>query len=494
MNKFIFISFLKNNKRFAFAIFILQLCFMFFLSCTSKVERKDVIVNRDFNTIKSNNKIKILLDYSSTNYFVYRGEAMGFEYDVLKRFAKKYNLILEVRIVTNMDSIFYFLNNGFGDIAAGNLTVTRGRERDVLFTDAILYTRQVLVQKKPVHWQTMKRNELDAKLIKDKEKLFGREVYVRKNSSYYSQLRSISTNKNNPIKIIESPGYISTEELIEKVANNEIEFTVTDLNIALANHFQFPDIDIGTFISPPTKIAWAVRKTSPMLLDTLNQWFAEYKKSKEFKSIQKKYFGTKQQRTLHAREDFLSEEGGQISPFDEIIKKYAQKLNWDWKLLASLIYQESKFNANAESWAGAKGVMQLMPSTAEKFGINSTSTIEQQVNAGVKLLFKIDEILQETVSDSSERIKFVLASYNVGLGHVQDAQRLAEKYEKQPMIWENNVDYYLLHKSEMKYYRDNVVKFGICRGRQPYYFVLEVLARYEHYKNMEEAGKLKDPI
>lgn len=488
MNKFTLILF-----QYLFLLFVWGVLFSVVSSCGTVSSDKQTPVKHDFYEIKVSRKIKVLLDYSSTNYLVYRGEPMGFEYDILKRFAAKHNLTLEVVVVTNMDSVFDWLNKGYGDIAAGNLTVTRGRERDVLFSEALLYTRQVLVQRKPENWKKRKRNDWEKELIKTKEQLFGKEVHVRKNSSYYSQLRSISTDKNNPIKIMETPGNVSTEELIEKVALGEISFTITDLNIALANLFLFPNIDISTFISPPTKIAWAVRRNSPVLLDSLNAWLNEYKKGNEFKSIEKKYFGTKQKRTLSAREDFLLEEGGLISPFDETIKKYADKIQWDWKLLASLIYQESKFNPKAESWAGAKGIMQLMPATAEKYGINEDSDIEQQMAAGVKLLSKMDQILRESVTDSSERIKFVLASYNVGLGHVQDAQRLADKYGKRSDVWENHVDYFLLHKSETKYYKDEVVKYGICRGKQPYTFVLEVLGRYEHYKNMEFAGKLKQP-
>jgi membrane-bound lytic murein transglycosylase F len=181
--------------------------------------------------------------------------------------------------------------------------------------------------------------------------------------------------------------------------------------------------------------------------------------------------------------DFFSNTSGKISPYDALIKKYSEEIGWDWRLVASLIYQESRFNPQAKSWAGAYGLMQLMPNTAERFGIEPESAPKQQIRAGVRYVKWLDDKLSD-IKDKNERYKFVLAAYNVGLGHVLDSRALAVKNGKNPNLWGKNVDDYLLSKSDPKYYTDPVVKYGYCRGTEPYRYVTEVIDRYMHYKNL----------
>lgn len=160
------------------------------------------------------------------------------------------------------------------------------------------------------------------------------------------------------------------------------------------------------------------------------------------------------------------------------------RYGWDWRLIASIIYQESRFDPEAESWAGAMGLMQLMPETADIFGVIEIYKPRENITGGLKLLNWLDKQLMDSIPDRNERLKFVLASYNVGLGHVKDAQRLAKKYGKDPFLWEDNVDYFLLNKSASKYYKDPVVRWGYCRGEEPFHYVSDVLERYGHYTNL----------
>ena len=139
------------------------------------------------------------------------------------------------------------------------------------------------------------------------------------------------------------------------------------------------------------------------------------------------------------------------------IKKYSEEIGWDWKLIASLMYQESRFQPNVRSWAGAFGLMQFMPATASRFGIGPNSSNEQQIRAGVKFLMWLEEKF-DNIEDRDEKIKFTLAAYNVGLGHIIDARNLAEKNGSNPDNWDNSVDNYLLSKSDTEFYNDPVVK------------------------------------
>jgi membrane-bound lytic murein transglycosylase F len=176
---------------------------------------------------------------------------------------------------------------------------------------------------------------------------------------------------------------------------------------------------------------------------------------------------------------------GKISPYDEEIKRYSEQLHWDWRLLASLIKQESNFNPGIKSWAGAYGLMQIMPSTAQLFGFDSARSPQTNIAIGVKLLKWLDKRFYYIVPDKVERLKFVLAAYNVGIGHVIDAQLLAQKYHKNMQKWDD-VKIFLLNKSKPRYYKDPVVRFGYCNGVQPCNYVTEVLSRFQHYKNLTE--------
>jgi membrane-bound lytic murein transglycosylase F len=156
-------------------------------------------------------------------------------------------------------------------------------------------------------------------------------------------------------------------------------------------------------------------------------------------------------------------------------------LNWDWRLLASQVFQESKFHPDAHSWAGATGLLQLMPRTAKQYGVTNPLDPEDNVQGAVKFLKWLESYWQQRIPDDGERIKFVLASYNTGAGHVEDAQRLAEKYGGNSQRWED-VSYWLLQKSTQKYSSDEVVKFGFCRGLEPVNYVTNILERFDHYK------------
>ncbi len=460
------------------------------ISCSTDHQKKEAKrkpptgVEADLSLQKVLKKRKLVAstDYNSTNYFVYRGEPMGYQYELLKSFAKYLNVRLEVKIINDLDGSFECLEEDECDLLAVGLTVTRERARMVDFSDPLSQTRQVLVQKKPKHWRQMaSMDQIDRHLLRNPLDLAGKTIHIQKQTSFMERLNNLSDEIGSDIHIVEHPD-ASVEELIEMVSKGEIEFTVCDEHIALVNQKYFPDIDVNTPISFSQNVAWAVKKGSSALLDTINRWLEEFHGTLASTFIYDKYF--RNTRTVNfARSEYNSLRGSKISPYDQEIKKYSELIQWDWRLLASLIYQESRFYPDARSWAGAYGLMQLMPHNAEKYGIDSLSSPGDQIRAGVQFIKLLDRQFEDKIPDKEERTKFVLASYNAGIAHVYDARRLAEKYNKDPNQWEENVDYYLLNKSKPKYFNDSVVKYGYCRGTEPYNFVYDILDRFEHYKN-----------
>ena len=257
----------------------------------------------------------------------------------------------------------------------------------------------------------------------------------------------------------------------------------------MVNRTYYPDLDLETAVSFEQNLAWAVRKSgSDQLLAELNKWIEGFRKTESYALLYAKYFKNSRSRHI-VQSEYYSIGSGSISRWDDYFRRYSDSIGWDWRLLASLVLQESRFKPDIESWAGAYGLMQLMPSTGEQLGIDIYSSPENNIRAGIKYISWLQDLFEDKVSDEEERIKFILAAYNVGPGHVLDARQLARKHGRNPEVWNDNVAYYLLRKSDPEFYHDPVVEHGFCRGEEPYNYVIEVLDRYEHYKNFLTSGE-----
>ena len=409
---------------------------------------------------------------------------MGYEYELLSAFAKDLNVDLKIIVAKDMNEVFDALITGKVDIVAANLTVTEERLDKVNFTEALLYTKQILVQCKPKDWQKMTEEKLNKQLIRTAIDLSGKNIYVRRGSSFYSRLKNLEEEIASPINITEVPGETTTEELIKMVAGRKILYTVADENVAMVNQTYYPQIDIKTAISFPQKIAWAVNKNSPLLLAELNSWIGNKKKTTEYAYLFNKYFKNPKEAEIRNESAYSSISGNRISIYDDMIIAYSKEIGWDWRLLASMIYQESRFNHNVKSWTGASGLMQMIPATAQHYGLDTCdATPIESIDAGTRHIIQLDKYWLKFIQNKEERIKFVLASYNVGLGHIIDARNLAKKYGENENIWFDNVEKFVLLKSKPEYYNDPVVRCGYCRGEEPYKYVREIITRFNHYKN-----------
>jgi membrane-bound lytic murein transglycosylase F len=451
----------------------------------------ETAVSADLDKIRKRGKLVAITDFNSTNYFIYKGEPMGFNYELLRAFADNIGIDLEIITENHIEHALGMLNSGEADIIAMGITVNSTRKKDMLFTEPIDETRQVLIQRKPRSWRNMTAMTLEKRLIRNQLDIAGKVVYVQQGSSHAERMRTLSHEIGDSITIIEVP--FESEQLIKNVADGEIDFTVCDENVALVNSTYYPDIDINTPVSFPQNLAWGVRKNdSDLLLKELNRWIASFKNTQSFALLHSKYFRNSRSSTI-IRSDYYALSTGKVSKYDDLIRQFSDTINWDWRLLASLIYQESRFDSDAISWAGAYGLMQVLPTTGERFGIDITSSPINNITAGVKYINWLHSIYDKKVPVETERINFVLASYNAGPGHVLDAMKLAEKNGMDPTKWED-VEKWLLKKSDPKYYNDAVVKSGYFRGTESVAFVSEILDRYEHYKNILPAEFTKPEI
>nr|WP_239481037.1 transglycosylase SLT domain-containing protein [Mediterranea massiliensis] len=423
----------------------------------------------DLQQIKDSGELVVLTLYSSTSYFNYRGQDMGFQYELGEQFAKSLGVKLKVKVARNVKDLIRKLEAGEGDLIAYTLPVTKEWKDSLLYCGEDVITHQVVVQRKNGRH----------KPLKDVTELIGKDIYVNP-GKYYERLVNLDKELGGGIRIhLVRSDSISAEDLITQVAQGKISYTVADNDIARLNRTYYPNLDINLKISFDQRSSWAVRKDCPQLARAASEWHKANLTSPDYKASTKRYFEISKA-TPHT--PILSLREGKISHYDALFKKYAKEIGWDWRLLASLAYTESNFDTTAVSWAGARGLMQLMPSTARAMGLpdGKEQNAEESIKAAVKYIGMTAQSFSELPKE--EQVNFVLASYNSGIGHVQDAMALAEKYGKDPHVWKDNVEKYIVLKANEEYFTDPVCKNGYFRGTETYNFVREITGRYEQYK------------
>ena len=316
--------------------------------------------------------------------------------------------------------------------------------------------------------------------------MIGKEVYVEDNTKYYQRLLNLNSELGGGINIHPvNEDTITSEDLIEMVSQGKIKYTICDEYIAKLNKTYYRNIDISLQISFDQRSSWAVRKDSPQLAKALNEWFQQNGNTPVYKGITKKYFELSKQTFEGEYEIPKNLPKGAISIYDELFKKHAKGTKYDWRFLAAICYHESRFQNNLTSWAGAAGIMGLMPRTAASLGLKSEDRMnpDLSIGAAVELLDRLDKIFAK-VSSIEEREKFLLAAYNGGNGHINDAQALAQKYGANPYIWEGNVKKYLELKGNPEYYNDPVCKSGYFRAGQTTRYVNDVLRTMDRFKRI----------
>ncbi len=311
---------------------------------------------------------------------------------------------------------------------------------------------------------------------------------MEKDSKYQHRLENINENLGGGINIhpIDRDTLI-TEDLIEMVSQDEIPLTIVDSDIARINKTYYPNLDISLEVSFPQKASWGVASGNAWLADSINAWFAMDEPRKENAVLLKRYFELS--KGLPPSIMTLDLSKGHVSPFDAYFRKYASEADIDWRLLASQGFVESRFNPSAVSWAGARGVMQIMPGTGRQFGASPAqlADTETSIRLATKIYNLLDKSLSSDVPDPVERRKFIMAAYNGGIAHVRDAIALAKKYGLNPQVWDGNVEKALLMKSKPEYFNDPVCRYGYFRGTETTRYVKDVISLYDRVRKRIKA-------
>ena len=396
-------------------------------------------------------------------YYIYRGQPMGFEYDLAKAFADELGVHLKVKIADSWDAMVPQIENGTAAIIAAGIAISAKRQQQLTFSDGYMEVQQQLIARR------------DGKKIKRLADLAGRTIHVRADTVYQERLEEL---KRQGIDLtIAAHDDLPTEELIQQVAQGQIELTVADSNIARLNRRHYPRAVMAGPIGEVEQLGWAVHPEARRLRAKINAFFKKIKANGRFDDIYDKYYGDIGQfdyvdlRVFHRR---IKTRLSRYSPF---IKAAARKHGFDWRLIAAQIYQESHLNPWAKSHAGARGLMQLLPDTAHSLGVKDIYNPVENINAGVAHLKKLYDLFDG--ADDKNRLMIALAAYNIGQGHIQDAQRLAAERQLNPNSWEALTKTLPLLRYR-KYYKKS--KYGYCRGTEPVSYIKQIMIYYDILK------------
>ncbi len=437
--------------------------------------------------------IRVLTVPSKTTYFQDRGRQRGTTYDAFRLLEKDLNAQLErekklkhkhltvrfIFIPVGRDELLPALIEGKGDIAAAGLTVTPERQKLVDFAAPIVKDVSEVVLTGPASPEVATLDDLA-----------GKEVFVRKSSSYYESLVALNqrfaSEKKPPMTLKEAPEQLEDEDLIEMLNAGLVAIIVVDKHKASFWKQVFPKIKVhdGMVVRTGGEIAWAIRKDSPELKRMLDQFVAAatsgpYAKDRE--RILTRYLKS----TKYVKNAASTEERKKFLTLMQFFQKYADKYDVDWLLMAAQGYQESQLDQSARSPVGAIGVMQIMPETGKELDVGDITQAEPNINGGIKYMrYVIDQFYENEPMTKLDKALFAFASYNAGPGRVAQLRKAAAKRGLDPNVWFHNVEYVAAEKigQETVTYVANIYKYYIA-----YRLILD-----SQQARKEAAEKVKD--
>lgn len=417
----------------------------------------------DLAGIKKRRVLRMLTQNHPASYFIWRGQLMGFEYDLVREFAEEQGLRVKVIVPPTWDDLIPWLQQGRGDLIAASMTVTEERRKKGLaFSHPYHQVREVVVARK---------GDAPASLAK----LAGRTFTVSPGTSYWETLSRLRAQGTEFVLEPASPG-LTTDELIDKVAKREYDLTVADSHLFDIALTWRDDVQAAFALTELLPHAWAVTPDKPRLLEAINEYVQKMHRGTFYNLTYKKYFQDPHAIRHHVQ--FRATRSGQLSPYDEHARRYADRYGFDWRLIVAQMYQESRFDPNARSWAGALGLLQVLPRTARELGFTDLRDPATGIHAGVKYLAWLRDRFIVGPAEV-ENVWFGLAAYNAGYGHVADARQLAAEIGLDRDRWFGHVERAMFLLSKPEYYRR--VRFGYVQGRQPVQYVREIQTRYDAY-------------
>ena len=426
----------------------------------------------DLPAIHARGTLRVIMRNGPATYFLWKGELRGFEYELAKWFAGSLSLRLEVVVPPADADPFDMLEAGEGDLIASAITITPRRlERPIAFSKPYNTVSEVFVTSDA------------APPVDSLVALAGREVVAHPNSSYWESLAAVESRHG--FRLLRAPADFDTQDILRGIEEGDFDVSLVDSHIVDIETTFSDELVRGVALGKDVQHGWVTRSGNPMLTEAVNSFFARHYKGLEFNVRYNRYFRDKRRMESHHQQRLAAADG--LSPFDEMVRDNARKYTFDWRLIVSQMFQESRFDPRANSFAGARGLLQVLPRTARELGIKQPDQLYDPatgIAAGIQYLNWARDRFPDTLP-VSERLWFSLAAYNAGFGHVYDARRLARRQGLNPDIWFDNVEKTMLLLAKREYARK--ARYGYVRGQEPVAYVQSIRQRYRGYVTMEAA-------
>ena len=426
----------------------------------------------DLSSIKDRGLLRVITNTNPSHYYLHEGKLLGFEYELLSQFAKRHQLRVDVVLARTKDEMFKLLREGKGDVIAASLPASLLTENN-LFQYSLPYNFA-----SPV---VVGRNS-EEQLV-DLRDLSGRRITLSEDSPYWDYLMHLKS-KGAEFDLVRAEAGINMEAALKMVALGMYDLTVVGNHQLAANKFATPALKAQFNLSEPQAHRWAVRLEDQQLFSALNNFVSGEFRGTKYNVTHAKYFEQPQIKKL-GKDRFTRFTS--LSPYDEMTQQYSEEYGFDWRLISALMFQESQFNPNASSYAGAEGLMQLIPSTAELMGVSDVNNPEMSINAGIRYLNYLRDKFEDAVL-LQDRMWFAIASYNAGYGRVKRARALAEEMGLDKNVWFKNVEIAMLGLAK-PYYKDGE-QVRYCRCGQTVVYVREIRTRYFNYIRLVETQQL----
>jgi membrane-bound lytic murein transglycosylase F len=426
----------------------------------------------DLPNIQQRHVLRVITYQDPSHYYLHEGKLYGFEYELVKKFAEARRLRVDVVLASSHQEMLDLLLQGKGDVIAASLPKTISYSEDrIQFTEPYHYAAPVIVGR-----------DTDNKLL-DIHDLEGRRIILSADSPYRNFLESIR-KRGIEFELIEAEKDANTEAALFMVALGMYDLTVVGNHQLKSEFARQIGLQSHFVLSEPMAHSWALRATNSRLLAAMNDYIKHEYRSEFYNVIYSKYFTRP---VITTGDSSLFAHVERISPFDEIARTYAERYGFDWRLIVALMFQESRFNPQAASDAGAEGLMQLLPDTAEQQGVTDLKNPEDSIHAGVSYLDSLRSKFEDDLL-LDERTWFSLASYNAGYSRVKRARRIAEKMGLDSNRWFDNVEKAMLASARRNINENKQVPF--CRCGQTVAYVREIRTRYNNYVRLTEASKV----
>ncbi len=411
--------------------------------------------------VQNSGELRVLTRNAPTSYYDAPNGPTGLEYDLTKLFAQHLGVKLKLHTPDSLNTILNDIANGNADIAAAGLTITEERKKQVTFSIPYQHITQQLIYKSG---NTRPKNIFDAK----------GHLEVMANSSHVERLKILKA-KNQNLEWYESNDEDGLE-LMHLVAEELIDYTIGDSNEIALNMRFFPSIRVAFNVSKPQPLAWAFpNSTDTSLYDEANKFILALQKSGELDSIIRRNYGHVDNYDYTGTKTFLRHVNKRLPRYKNLFESAANVNDLDWRLLAAVAYQESHWNQHAVSPTGVRGIMMLTRVTAKHLGIQKRTDPTQSIDGGAlyirKLLNKIPADIPEP-----DRTWMALASYNVGYGHVRDAQIITKKRGGNPKKWIDVKENLPLLRKRRWYKK---TRYGYARGTEPVRYVENIRSYYD---------------